>query len=150
MSLKIPPVIVTLVSILMMWGTTNLDIRIDARFHVSIWVSVTCTIIGLVIGITGVLQFIAHKTTVNPHRPKNSSSLVSGGIYKYTRNPMYLALLILLISIGFYLGSFLAFLILPLFILYMNKYQIIPEERVLDEIFGDDYKKYQERVRRWI
>lgn len=150
MKLKIPPVLTTLIATLLMWWIAKLFAGTGLTFQVSIWLPIFCVALALAIGLLGVVQFSVHKTTVNPHKPEKSSSLVNDGIYKHTRNPMYLALLVLLIAIGFYLGSVPSFLVAPLFIWFMNKYQIEPEEQMLIQNFGTDYKKYQEEVRRWI
>ena len=92
----------------------------------------------------------AQGTTANPHRPSNSSTLVTRGIFSVTRNPMYLAMLVLLIGLAAALSSPLALVPALLFALYVTRFQIIPEERVLTERFGGSYETYRERTRRWI
>ena len=105
---------------------------------------------GGLVAAAGVLQFRRAKTTVNPVSPASSSSLVTGGIYRFSRNPMYLGFLLVLAAWACYLGSAAAALIVPLFVLYMNRFQIEPEERALARLFGQEFDDYRARVRRWI
>lgn len=83
-------------------------------------------------------------------KPDESSDLVVSGIYKYTRNPMYLGLLIILCSWAVYLADFVSLLLLPVFVWYITTYQIIPEEQILENKFGMKYIQYKHNVRRWI
>lgn len=106
--------------------------------------------IGIAIAGTGVFSFSRAKTTVNPMKPDSSSALVVSGIYRLTRNPMYLGILLLLIGWGIFLSNALAFLVLPGFVLYMNRFQIEPEERALTRLFGQAFVTYRSQVRRWI
>jgi protein-S-isoprenylcysteine O-methyltransferase Ste14 len=103
-------------------------------------------------GIIGLamLSFWSAHTTPNPMKPSSASYLVTSGIYRFTRNPMYLGLLLLLAGWALYLANILALLFLPAFILYMNRFQIKPEERALTNRFGRKYLEYASRVNRWI
>ena len=83
-------------------------------------------------------------------KPGSTSHLVTSGLYRYSRNPMYLGLLMMLIGWGLYLGSLSPLSMLPLFIRLLTKKQIEPEEIILMDKFGQEYKYYQQRVRRWI
>jgi len=105
---------------------------------------------GVCVAILGVTSFRRARTTLNPLRPEKSSALVMSGIYRYTRNPMYLGLLLVLVGWSFFLANALAFVFLPVFILYMNRFQIQPEERVLVSLFGQQFTAYQSKVRRWL
>lgn len=150
MRLKIPPVLIFVISAFLMWVISGYSTNTLFGFSIPLWVSYLVASVGVIFGMLGVVQFSINKTTVNPHKPENSSSVVKNGIYKYTRNPMYLGLLILLIACGVYFGNGYSFLMIPIFIWYMNTYQIIPEEEMLINLFGDEYKEYQQKVRRWI
>ena len=99
---------------------------------------------------SGIVTFRKAKTTVSPLHPDQASSLVTMGIYQYTRNPMYFGLLLILFSFGLYLLNLASMFVLPFYVWFISKYQIMPEEEALQEVFGDDYKNYQGRVRRWI
>ena len=107
-------------------------------------------IIGGTIILFGIVAFRKAETTVTPLYSDKASSLVTIGIYQYTRNPMYFGLLLILFSIGFYLQNLASMFVLPIYVWFISKYQIIPEEEALHKLFGQDYKNYQDRVRRWI
>jgi len=97
-----------------------------------------------------VYQFLKQKTTVDPRKPQKASSLVTNGLYAFSRNPMYLALLFILLAWCLYLGNAFNYLIAALFVGYMNRFQIFPEEVVLQEMFGKAYVAYCSKVRRWL
>ncbi len=105
--------------------------------------------LGGVIALCGVKEFREAKTTVNPLKPESSSSLVSSGIYQYTRNPMYLGLLLALLSSVAYTQHPLGLVSALGFVLYMNRFQIEPEEKMLVKLFGEDFKVYANQVKRW-
>jgi protein-S-isoprenylcysteine O-methyltransferase Ste14 len=109
-------------------------------------------LIGLSVGVAfmAVYSFKQHKTTVNPTKPENTSVIVNTGIYAYSRNPMYLAMAVFLFSTALFCENILAFLPVPLFVWFIAKYQIEPEEKALALHFGEDYKQYLLHVRRWI
>jgi protein-S-isoprenylcysteine O-methyltransferase Ste14 len=107
-------------------------------------------LLGALTCLGGVVAFRRAKTTVNPMEPNTTSSLVVSGIYRYTRNPMYLGFLLILIAWAAALSNVLALLSAPAFVLYMNCFQILPEERALASRFARDYAEYRARVRRWI
>jgi protein-S-isoprenylcysteine O-methyltransferase Ste14 len=98
---------------------------------------------------SGVLTFRRAKTTVNPTTPAAASALVRTGVFRFTRNPMYLGLLLCLVAWAIFLSSVLALLSAPLFVVYMNRFQIAPEERALAALFGDSFAAYKRDVRRW-
>jgi len=104
---------------------------------------------GIVISLLGVYEFRKAKTTVDPRNPHKSEFLVRAGIYKFSRNPMYLGFLIILFGWWVILENYLAFYFIPLFVLYMNLFQIKPEEMCLSQKFGEAYTEYCNEVRRW-
>ena len=83
-------------------------------------------------------------------KPTNTQGLVTTGLYKITRNPMYVGLLVILFGYGIWLGSLTPFLILPAFYWLITNMQIKPEERVLEEKFGQEYLDYKSKVKRWL
>jgi protein-S-isoprenylcysteine O-methyltransferase Ste14 len=105
---------------------------------------------GILIAALGVMSFRRARTTVNPMKPESSTALVVRGIYRVTRNPMYLGFLFVLGGFALFLRHPVAFLALPLFVLYMNRFQIEPEEAALRSRFGAEFTDYQSRVRRWL
>ncbi len=96
------------------------------------------------------LGFMRLRTTINPLKPERASVLVTDGIYRYTRNPMYLSLLLLLLGYAIDLWYWPALLGPTAYVVYITRFQILPEERVLEDKFGADYLAYKQRVRRWI
>ncbi len=87
---------------------------------------------------------------MDPRVPDRSTSLVVRGIYRHSRNPMYVGFLLVLCAWSLYLGSALSLLFLPVFIAYMNRFQIIPEECYMRDKFAEEYTKYTSEVRRWV
>ncbi|WP_233141570.1 methyltransferase family protein [Aggregatibacter actinomycetemcomitans] len=106
--------------------------------------------LGCFIGAGSALQFLLAKTTVNPLQLETASQLVTTGIYKFTRNPMYLGLVFILLSWMCYLGSLSAFFGIVLFIWYITEFQIKREEESLRNIFGEQFTQYFRRTRRWL
>jgi len=104
---------------------------------------------GVAIALAGVLQFRRARTTVNPLQPSAASALVIRGVYKWTRNPMYLGMALVLLGWAIYLSSLAAAAVLPVFVAYLNRFQIAPEERALQARFGDEFARYRNTVRRW-
>lgn len=105
--------------------------------------------LGFLIMAVALIQFSRAKTTTNPIQLDKSSSLVTSGIYNFTRNPMYLTMLMLLIAWGLRLGNAFNTLLAAGFVYYMNHFQIKHEEVALLKQFGKDYKLYKKAVRRW-
>ncbi len=146
--LKIPPPVVTL----LFAGAMGLASRLvgHAGFPGQGFVTAALFGLGLAVAASGVVAFGRARTTVSPTRPEGASQLVTGGVYRFTRNPMYLGMALVLAAWAVLLGSFLSFVFVPLFVLYLNRFQISPEEGVLLEKFGGTYRAYQKKVRRWL
>jgi len=150
LELKVPPPAVALVTAVLMWlvswAVPVLGFAIPAR----IIFAIILVVAGVITSIAGVATFARAKTTLNPTKPEASSSLVSWGVYSLTRNPMYLGLLLVLTGWAIFLSNVFPFLFLPAYILYINRFQIAPEERALTSLFEREFVAYQSRVRRWI
>lgn len=149
MELKLPPAIVFLLFALGMYLLSSLlPFGFFEFFGRLVLVKI---FIGLatVIGLVSVIQFLVSKTTVNPTTPDKASSLVTKGLYKFSRNPMYLAMLLVLLAVGLKFGNAFNTLIAAGFVGYMNRFQIVPEERMLLAKFGKQYKEYLAKTRRW-
>ena len=146
---KVPPPAIVVVMAVVMWllsrATPSLHFEVPAHN----WLAVALVSVGFVTGISGVVTFRKAKTTVNPLKP-HASSLVTWGVYAISRNPMYLGGLTMLLGWAIFLSNALAFVFLPLYVLYLNRFQIAPEERVLTSLFGETYVAYQARARRWL
>jgi len=115
-------------------------------------VAVACLIgvVGLAVILAGVISFRRAKTTVNPLKPETATALVTGGVYRYTRNPMYLGMLIVLLAWAVYLSAPASLLVVVVFWLYIDRLQIRPEEEALVRLFGSTFTDYMSRVRRWL
>ena len=150
LELKIPPPLVALIVAILMWLSTLLVAPFVLPMSVRIIVAAAFAIAGVGLAVTGIRAFSRAKTTHNPTTPDAASSLVIGGIYRYTRNPMYLGLLMVLLGWALFLANGVALLFAPAFVLYINRLQIAPEERSLLSLFAQDYASYRNRVRRWI
>ncbi|KAA0915715.1 methyltransferase family protein [Psychrobacter sp. ANT_WB68] len=150
LELKIPPVAQVIITAAAMYGVSKIAPALKFSLGGSTALGIGLGIVGLSSGIMGVTQFKKAQTTPNPQALEKVSSLVTGGIYKYTRNPMYVGLVLILLGWAFYLSHFLAFVLLPIFILYMTRFQIQPEERMLARKFSKHYHAYLKKVRRWI
>ena len=150
LELKVPPPLVALLFGLAMWLAAPLVAPVAAPFGLRVGIAVAVACVGAVFGIGAMVSFRRAETTMNPLKPDTASSLVTGGVFRYTRNPMYLSLLLYLLGWAVYLSSWLALLFLPVFVLYINRFQIAPEERALSALFGQEFAAYQGRVRRWL
>jgi len=123
------------------------SLRFDIPAHR--WLAAVLVPVGFVTGLLGVMTFLKAKTTIDPTKPR-ASSLVTWGVYAISRNPMYVGGLIMLLGWAFFLSNALAFVFLPLYVVYINHFQIAPEERALTSLFGETYVAYQARARRWL
>ena len=150
MKLLIPPPIQALLSAIMMYLISRYFTHANFSLNGINIFALIFLIIAVIIIILSMYKFRKIKTTISPLRPNKTSSLVNNGIYEYTRNPMYLWLLLMLFSTALFLKNLISFLIIPLFILSITKNQILPEEEALENIFGEEYKNYKKKVRRWI
>jgi protein-S-isoprenylcysteine O-methyltransferase Ste14 len=112
--------------------------------------SVTISGVGILFLLAGLYEFQKAKTTFHPMKPEAASSVVTSGIYRVSRNPMYVGFLLVLTGWAMWLSHPLPFLFLPVFVAYMNRFQISPEERVLSAKFGEEYDTYKQSVRRWL
>ena len=147
---RIPPPVVGLLTAVLMAGLARVGPALplaDLARHGLTGVLVAA---GLGLDLSGLLAFRASRTTLNPLRPRKAAALVTGGIYRFTRNPMYLGMLLLLLAWAVHLSALWAFAGLPLFVLYIGRFQIAPEEVAMLGLFGDDYRRYAARVRRWL
>lgn len=105
---------------------------------------------GAVLVLLGVASFLRARTTVDPLHPEKASTLVVTGIYRFTRNPMYLGLALMLLALTFRLSAWPGLIIVALFVAYMNRFQIRPEEEALEARFGEAARAYRRSVRRWL
>lgn len=150
LELKMPPLALTLVLAAVMWGVATATPVLALVLPWRIELAVVLAAVGLAFAAAGVVAFRRAKTTVNPTAPGTASMLVAGGVYGISRNPMYVGFLLLLAGWAVFLGHVLGYVFPPAFVLYMNRFQILPEERALSERFGRSYLDYLQSVRRWL
>jgi protein-S-isoprenylcysteine O-methyltransferase Ste14 len=146
---KVPPPALVLVIAVFMWlmslAAPTLHFDVPAHY----WFAVVLVAAGFVMGISGVVTFRRANTTIDPTKP-HASALVTWGVYAMSRNPMYLGGLIMLLGWAVFVSNALAFVFLPLYVLYINRFQIAPEERALTALFAQSFATYRVRVRRWL
>jgi len=107
-------------------------------------------VLGIAAAVAGVAEFRRSRTTLNPLRPNSASSPAAGGIYRFSRNPMYLGFALALLGWGIYRSNPAALAVLFASVAYMNRFQIIPEEKSLEALFGAEFAVYRAKVGRWI
>jgi protein-S-isoprenylcysteine O-methyltransferase Ste14 len=134
----------------LMWVTARFTPHIALPNLLRFGVATVVACAALSTALAALLAFRRAKTTPNPTRPSNASTLVIVGVFRFTRNPMYLGLALLLTAWTILLCAPVALLGPVLLVLYLTRFQIIPEERAMAEKFGEDYARYRARVRRWV
>jgi len=148
METKIPPPIVTLVFGLSIYFSRGIFQAVEIKY--SFYIGILLLILGLAVLIFAVRLFRKDNTTVNPLSPEQATKLVTDGIFKYSRNPMYLGMALILCSIAVIFNLIGGIVLVALFCFYITKFQIIPEERAMSNLFSQDFDKYKEATRRWI
>ena len=148
MNNKIPPPIVTLTSGLAIYFSRNLfpnhyGIMLDVF-------SILLLLCGIIIIRTAFLSFKNHQTTINPLNLTKTSSLVNTGVFKYTRNPMYLGMVFILLSIALKFNLYGGLIVILFFFSFITKFQIIPEEKAMEQLFGQKFNNYKKTTRRWL
>ena len=150
LELRIPPAALAVLLGGLMWVSAGVWPAAGFRLPAGPIIATCLAAAGVGIALLGVASFRRAGTTVNPLQPGSTSRLVVSGIYRRTRNPMYLGMLLVLLSWGAFLGNALAFLPALAFIPLMNRLQIRPEERILAATFGPAFTAYRSTVRRWL
>jgi protein-S-isoprenylcysteine O-methyltransferase Ste14 len=147
--LRLPPVLVVALCGGLMWALDQAAplVRVVAPPVTRVgWLLV---LLGLGVAATAIAQFRRARTTVDPTRPAKASALVQGGIFRFSRNPMYLGMGVVLCGWALLLGSLSPWFVVPLFFVLLTWLQIRPEEAVLTTLFGPEYTRYCARVGRW-
>ena len=145
---KFPPPLVALTFGFLINYTKNIFPKIEIKNEIIF--GSFMIISGLIIILFAIILFKKYQTTITPLNPFNATKLMTDGIYKFSRNPMYLGLLLVLVGISTILNPFGGFFLIPLFVLYLNFFQIIPEEDAMADLFKDEFLDYKKNVRRWI
>ncbi len=150
LELRVPPLLVWVVFAGAMLGVARLTPTLSFKVTGAFACALALAVLGAAVALAGVVAFRRARTTVNPLTPSAAGSVVSGGIYRFTRNPMYLGFLLALAGWAAHLSNAAAALLLPAFVAYMTRFQIKPEERALAAKFGLQFTQYMSRVRRWV
>ena len=150
LELKVPPLVVLLFVAALMGLVSRAAPAASFPAPARQAIALGLAAVGIGIAVAGIVSFRIAKTTVNPLNPAAATALVTSGVYQLTRNPMYLGALILLIGWAVFLTNALGFILVPAFVLYLNRYQIVPEERALASLFASEFTAYCARVRRWL
>jgi len=150
MSLRIPPVIQFLICGLLMWGIAILLPALDLSLRLFKYAGSILIAAGVLLLIAALIAFARARTTVNPVEPEQAKTLVTTGLYRISRNPMYLAMALILLGSALRLSNTGAFITPALFVWSITMFQIKPEERALQSIFGEDFTAYRQQTRRWL
>jgi protein-S-isoprenylcysteine O-methyltransferase Ste14 len=144
-----PPVVAIIVGLAMYfvdrhapWG------KIESAWQAPL--AMVLLMLGLVVMLVAAMSFLRARTTINPMRPLRASRLMTTGIYRISRNPIYLADVLVLAAVAVWLGNAFNVMLLAAFVWYIQRFQIRPEEQALAKLFGADYTAYCVRVRRWL
>jgi len=148
METKIPPPLVTLAFGMSIYFSRGMFAVIEIQY--AFYLGIFLLLSGFFILVSAVRLFRKDKTTVNPLSPEQATKLVTDGIFKYSRNPMYLGMAFILGSIAVFFNLLGGIILIALFCTYITKFQIIPEERAMRYIFSDDFDKYTKETRRWV
>ena len=147
---KIPPPVIAVLCGLMAWLIAHFTPGFQFDLPARLPVVAVLVLIGLALDLSGLLAFRKAKTTFNPLAPERSKVIVQSGFYRFTRNPMYLGMVFELLGLCIYLANPLAISAVVVFVVYITRFQIIPEERHLLAKFGESYAQYTRTVRRWL
>jgi len=148
---KIPPPLIMLSAASLIWlAPPALRVALPLADHTLTWPALALFLCGVAIDLISLFYFVRARTTVNPLNPEKTSSLVTSGLYRFSRNPMYLGMLLWLLALCLYLNNIAGLLVAAAFVAYINRFQIRPEERALQQQFGEAYERYQQQVARWL
>jgi len=147
---KIPPPVVGILVATATWGVSAIGPQFSIAPELRYAAVAVLAVAGVALDLLGLVAFRASRTTINPLKPERTSALVTRGVYRVTRNPMYVGMGLLLLAWAVYLSALLPFAGPAIFVVYITRFQIQPEERVLKGIFGVEYSTYTARVRRWL
>lgn len=150
MELRFSPLTVVGVLAVLAWLVTWLAPTLSFMLPIHSLLAIMILMMGITIIFISFKTFREKCTTPMPYKPSKTSTLITKGIYQYSRNPMYVGMLLVLLALNLYLANIVALLIIPAFVIYITRFQIIPEERALRTKFGQAFTDYENSVRRWI
>ncbi len=147
---RVPPPLVAIIFAAIMWGLSKFTSIIMLTATVKYSLVFSFVSVGIFFALAGAVSFRLAKTTVNPLKPETASSLVTSGIYQFTRNPMYVGFVAFLLAWASFLGMAWGALFIAGYIAYIQRFQIMPEERALTKLFKDEFSAYKAKVRPWL
>lgn len=147
---RIPPPIVMVLFGVAAWALSTVTPRLDVSPDERLIAAALIAAVAFGFAASGVISFRRARTTVNPLKPETASTLVNQGVYRVSRNPMYVGMALLLLAWSAYLAAPLAALGAAGFVLFIQRFQIAPEERALRSLFGAEFDAYTKRVRPWL
>ncbi|OUS31169.1 hypothetical protein A9Q98_03380 [Thalassotalea sp. 42_200_T64] len=150
LELKIPPLLLFFVFAVLMTQVPIAITNLSIAFAYNNLLALIIAIFGVIVVATGVINFKKADTTVDPRTPEQVNELVVSGVYQYSRNPMYLGFALMLLALAIYLQTIASYIWVIIFCRYLYHFQIMPEERALEKLFGQSYTDYCQKVRRWI
>jgi protein-S-isoprenylcysteine O-methyltransferase Ste14 len=145
LELRVPPLLVTMLA-----AAAIVAVAEAPRSGIALLVGTALAIAGAAVAVAGVIAFRLASTTVDPLRPDRSASLVTQGVYRISRNPMYVGFIALLLGLSVALSSIPGATVALAAALYLDRFQIRPEERILQRRFGAAFDRYRASVRRWL
>jgi protein-S-isoprenylcysteine O-methyltransferase Ste14 len=147
---KVPPPLLAVAIALLMWATAGYSPALTVEPLLRKIAVAALTLSGAAIDLLAMVAFLKQRTAITPFQPAKASTLVTSGVYRFTRNPMYVGLLLLLSAWALWLSAWGPLAGPVFFFLYVNRFQIEPEEKILAEVFGAAYFQYLRDVRRWL
>jgi len=147
---RIPPPVVVILTGLLMWVVSLFAPPLPVPLLLRAVMASALAAVGIVCAGAGARGFLREGTTIDPHHPEDASSLLTTGIYSRTRNPIYLGMLVILLAWDLFLMAWPTIVGPIVFVLYITRFQILPEERALAEKFGQAYTDYKAKTRRWL
>jgi protein-S-isoprenylcysteine O-methyltransferase Ste14 len=150
LEIRIPPLLTVAAAAALMWCIAHWFPIARVELSVANVTGAGLALLGIALAVAGVIEFRRAQTTVNPMDPSSTSMRVTGGVYRFTRNPMYLGFVFILFGWGAFLSNAATLLVIAGFTVYLTRFQIVPEERALERAFGADFRAYRAVVRRWL
>ena len=150
LDLKIPPAALWLAAAASIGTLAKAIPHLSFEFRGDDVMAIVVAFVGGALALAGLIEFRRANTSVNPLDPNRASSFVTTGIYRYTRNPMYLGMATALLGVTLWVGTLLGLFVIFLFCVYLTRFQIVPEERFLAQKFGQEFHAYCARVRQWL
>jgi protein-S-isoprenylcysteine O-methyltransferase Ste14 len=147
---KVPPPIVAATVAVAVWAVSSLGPALPGSSEARGMTALALAALGMAFDLSAIVAFLRARTTINPMTPDRTTALVTTGVYRLTRNPMYVGLALLLTAWAVYRGAWIGLVGPIVFVAYITRFQIVPEERAMERRFGDDWRAWAGRVRRWL